>query len=131
MHRYIWLVPILPLLGAAINGLLGRKLRFSETVVSAIAVGSVALAFLISVMAVYSYGTGERWPRAYVTSESGGFPYSFTWISGGTVELSTGTRERAEMESNKQFETATRVQSQAKGVTPERPALVYGPRVPE
>ncbi|HEY0324175.1 MAG TPA: NADH-quinone oxidoreductase subunit L [Pyrinomonadaceae bacterium] len=131
MHRLIWLVPLLPLLGAAINGLLGRKLRFSERVVSAIAVGTVALAFLISVAAVYTYGTSDRWPRAYVTSEEGGFPYSFTWISGGAVELSQGTRERAEMETSKNFEEAARIQSQAKGVSPSRPALVYVDRAPE
>ena len=56
MHRYIWLVPLLPLIGAAINGLLGRKFRFSEKLVGGVAVGSVALAFLISVLAIYSYG---------------------------------------------------------------------------
>ena len=42
MHRYIWLVPLLPLLGAAINGLLGRKFRFSERLVGGIAVGARA-----------------------------------------------------------------------------------------
>ena len=52
MQKYIWLVPLLPLIGAAINGLLGRKLRFSERLIGGIAVGSVALAFLISVTAV-------------------------------------------------------------------------------
>ena len=58
MYRYIWLVPLLPLLGAAVNGLLGRKFRFSERLVGGVAVGSVALAFLISVLAVWSYGFG-------------------------------------------------------------------------
>ena len=38
MYTYIWLVPLLPLIGAAINGVLGRKLRFSETVIGGIAV---------------------------------------------------------------------------------------------
>ena len=95
MYRLIWLVPLLPLLGAAINGLLGRKLRFSERTIAVIAVGTVALSFLISVAAVYSYGTSERWPRAYVTSEEGRFPYSFTWISGGAVEITQGAPERA------------------------------------
>jgi len=54
MYRYIWLVPLLPLIGAAINGLLGRKFRFPEHLVGGIAIGSVALAFLISLGAVYS-----------------------------------------------------------------------------
>ena len=60
MLKYIWLVPLLPLIGAAINGLLGRKLRFSERLIGGIAVGSVALSFLISVAAVYQYGFGGR-----------------------------------------------------------------------
>ncbi|MEJ7711756.1 MAG: hypothetical protein WKF84_18290 [Pyrinomonadaceae bacterium] len=44
MHKYIWIIPLLPLAGAVINGLLGRYLRFSERAVASIAVGSVALA---------------------------------------------------------------------------------------
>jgi NADH-quinone oxidoreductase subunit L len=52
MQKYIWLVPLLPLIGAAINGLFGRKLRFSETLIGGMAVGSVALSLLISVAAV-------------------------------------------------------------------------------
>ncbi len=95
MHRYIWLVPLLPLLGAAINGLLGRKFRFSERLVGSIAVGSVALAFLISVLAVWSYGFSgnARWPAPYLTSEDGGF--SYTWIPGGATEITQGAPERA------------------------------------
>ncbi|HEY0172625.1 MAG TPA: NADH-quinone oxidoreductase subunit L [Pyrinomonadaceae bacterium] len=92
MHRYIWLVPLLPLLGAAVNGLLGRRFRFSERLVGSIGVGSVALAFLISLAAVVSYGQNV-WPRPYVTSEDGAF--SYTWIPGGAVELTQGEAERA------------------------------------
>ena len=93
MYRYIWLVPLLPLLGAAVNGLLGRRLRFSERVVGTVGVGSVALAFLISLAAVVSYGSNV-WPRPYVTSEDGAF--SYTWIPGGAVELTEGRAERAQ-----------------------------------
>ncbi|HEY9402406.1 MAG TPA: NADH-quinone oxidoreductase subunit L [Pyrinomonadaceae bacterium] len=95
MHRLIWLIPLLPLAGAAINGLLGRRLRFSETVVGAIAVGSVALAFLLGVAAVYSYGFGghAQWPEPYVTSQDGAFGYK--WIPGGATELTQGKDERA------------------------------------
>ncbi|HEX8144308.1 MAG TPA: NADH-quinone oxidoreductase subunit L [Pyrinomonadaceae bacterium] len=95
MHRYIWLVPLLPLLGAAVNGLLGRKFRFSERLVGAVAVGSVALAFLLSLLAVYSYGFGSHalWPNPYVTSQDGAFKY--TWIPGGAVEITQGAPERA------------------------------------
>jgi NADH-quinone oxidoreductase subunit L len=89
MYKYIWLVPLLPLIGAAINGLLGRKFRFSEKLIGGIAVGSVALAFLISVAAVYSYGFGghPHWPLPYLTSQDG---FSFDWIPGGAVSVNHG-----------------------------------------
>jgi NADH-quinone oxidoreductase subunit L len=108
MYRYIWLVPLLPLAGAAINGLLGRKFRFSEKLVGGIAVGSVALAFLLSVMAVWSYGfSGDaRWPAPYLTSEDGGFRY--TWIPGGAVEITQGQIERSRANLDEQAREAIR-----------------------
>jgi NADH-quinone oxidoreductase subunit L len=95
--KLIWLIPLLPLAGAAINGLLGRRFRFPEKLVAAVAVGSVALSFLIGLAAVYSYGFGghPEWPAPYVTSREGGLPYSFSWIPGGAVELTQGRDERA------------------------------------
>src|ERR687894_1029315 len=97
MMKLIWLIPLLPLAGAAVNGLLGRRFRFSERLVGAVAVGACALSFLIGVAAVYEYGFGghARWPAPYVTSEEGGFPYSYRWIPGGAVELTQGRDERA------------------------------------
>ena len=88
MYRYIWLVPLLPLVGAAINGIFGRWFRFSEKLVGGIAVGTVALSFLISVAAIYSYGFGsqQQWPDPYVTTQA-----SFTWIPGGAVRQSLGS----------------------------------------
>jgi NADH-quinone oxidoreductase subunit L len=91
MQKYIWLVPLLPLIGAAINGLLGRRLCFSERLIGGIAVGSVALSFLISVAAVYSYGFGghPEWPKPYLTSQDG---FSFNWIPGGAVSVNQGAQ---------------------------------------
>jgi NADH-quinone oxidoreductase subunit L len=99
MHRFIWLVPLLPLAGAAINGLFGRKFRFSEKLIGRIAVGSIALSFLISLAAVYSYGFSSHaiWPNPYVTSQDGAF--KFDWIPGGAVNITQGARERAAMAS--------------------------------
>ncbi len=101
MYRYIWLVPILPLLGATINGLLGRKFRFSERLIGGIAVGSVALSFLISLAAVYSYGFGSNsvWSNAYVTSKDGN---SFNWIPGGAVNINLGSEARQSVELDKE-----------------------------
>jgi NADH-quinone oxidoreductase subunit L len=92
MYRYIWLVPLLPLIGAAVNGLLGRAFRFSEKLIGRIAVGSVALSFLITVAAVYSYGFGGNasWPKPYVTSQDSAFKYN--WIPGGAVRLTQGSQ---------------------------------------
>src|SRR6185369_16433557 len=102
MYKYIWLVPLLPLLGAAINGLFGRKFRFSERLIGGIAVGSVALGFLISVAAVYSYGFGgnAQWPNPYLTSQDG---FSFNWIPAGAVSVNQGMQarlDRADLEEN-------------------------------
>ena len=46
MVNLLWLIPLLPLLGAVINGALGKRL--SRGVIGAIACGSVALSFAIS-----------------------------------------------------------------------------------
>jgi NADH-quinone oxidoreductase subunit L len=87
MYKYIWLVPLLPLAGAAINGIFGRWFRFPEKLVGGIAVGSVALSFLISAAAIYSYGFGGNslWPNPYVTTQT-----AFTWIPGGAVKQTLG-----------------------------------------
>src|SRR6266545_1033664 len=94
MHRYIWLVPLLPLAGAAVNGLFGRKFRFSEKLIGGIAVGSVALSLLISLAAVYSYGYSSTpiWPNPYITTQG-----KFTWIPGGAVLVTSGGPERQAM----------------------------------
>src|SRR5260370_25301897 len=92
MFKFIWLVPLLPLIGCAINGIFGRWLRFSEKLIGGLAVGSVALSFLISVAAVYSYGFGgdARWPNPFVTEQT-----VFTWIPGGAVRTTLGSETRA------------------------------------
>lgn len=93
MYRYIWLVPLLPLVGAAINGIFGRWFRFSEKLIGGIAVGSVALSFLISVTAIYSYGK-SLWPNSYVTTQA-----VFTWIPGGTVQQTLGYAAQGQTQS--------------------------------
>src|SRR5437870_10200060 len=91
MYKYIWLVPLLPLIGAAINGIFGRWFRFSEKLIGGIAVGTVALSFLISVAAIYSYGFSSNalWPNPYISTQA-----TFTWIPGGAVNQSLGYSQR-------------------------------------
>src|ERR1041384_6323393 len=93
MSLLLWLIPLLPLAGAAVNGLLGRKFRFSERLIGVIAVGSVALAFVCAVAAVVKYANSAQWPTPYVTSQDG---WSFTWIAGGATEITEGQKERAQ-----------------------------------
>src|SRR5215216_848509 len=119
MYKYIWLVPLLPLIGAAINGLLGRKFRFSERLIGGIAVGSVALSFLISVAAIYSYGFGgyAQWPQPYVTSHDG---FSFNWIPGGAVRVNQGSEARI------QIELQRKLQERLAAMTPEERSQTRG-----
>jgi NADH-quinone oxidoreductase subunit L len=90
MYKYIWLVPLLPLAGAALNGILGRRFGFSEKLIGGIAVASVALSFLISLTAVYSYGFGgnAQWPNPYITTQT-----AFNWIPAGAVKQTLGQTE--------------------------------------
>ena len=87
MALLLWLIPLLPLAGAGVNGLLGRRFRFSERLVGAIAVGSVALAFVCALAAVVKFAGSPTWPKPYVTSQDGA---SFTWIAGGAVAITQG-----------------------------------------
>jgi NADH-quinone oxidoreductase subunit L len=77
--QQLWLIPILPLAGFALNGLFGR--RFSKTVINAIAVGSVLLAFLwvlksLNSLGAFSGGLEETHIEHY-----------FTWIQSGALNI--------------------------------------------
>jgi NADH-quinone oxidoreductase subunit L len=127
MYRYIWLVPLLPLAGAAINGLLGRKFRFSEKLIGGIAVGSIALSFLITAAAVYSYAFSSNalWPETYVTSQDGAF--KFDWIPGGAVRQTLGSAERS---SARGAEDAARKRAALPPEQRDQPVLVAVTEVP-
>jgi NADH-quinone oxidoreductase subunit L len=67
----LWLIPILPLIGFLVNGLLGRRL--SKPVINAVAVGSVALSFLWVLKTISGlYPLEEAHLERY-----------FTWIASG------------------------------------------------
>ncbi|MCL4479401.1 MAG: NADH-quinone oxidoreductase subunit L [Deltaproteobacteria bacterium] len=48
IENYIWLIPVLPLIGAVINLLIGSRLN--RSMVSILAVGSITLSFILSVI---------------------------------------------------------------------------------
>jgi NADH-quinone oxidoreductase subunit L len=78
--QQLWLIPLLPLAGFALNGLFGR--RFPKAVINAIAVGSVLLAFLwvlksLNALGAFSGGLEETHVEHY-----------FTWIQSGALNIS-------------------------------------------
>ncbi len=50
-NLHLWLIPLLPLAGAAINGLLGK--RFSRQSVTTVALGFCGAAFAMALWAVW------------------------------------------------------------------------------
>src|SRR5512143_1467648 len=77
----LWLIPLLPLAGFAINGLFGR--RFSKAAINAVAVGSVLLSFLwvlktLSTLGVF--GGGNPLEQAYTE-------HYYTWIQSGMLNI--------------------------------------------
>ncbi len=71
----LWLIPIFPLVGSAINGFFGR--RMPKQLVNAVAVGSVLLSFLWVVKTL-----AALWPLEHALKES-----YFTWIQSGTLNI--------------------------------------------
>jgi NADH-quinone oxidoreductase subunit L len=72
--NYLWIIPALPLLGSALNGLLGRK--WPNKIVNTVAVGSTGLSFLAALEAVREFmqlaPENIPWVKQY-----------FTWIVAG------------------------------------------------
>ena len=77
----LWLIPILPLAGFALNGLFGR--RWSKAMVNAVAVGSVLLSFLWvlkTLAALGVFGGGNVLETSYVE-------HYYTWIQSGALNI--------------------------------------------
>ncbi|HZD94330.1 MAG TPA: NADH-quinone oxidoreductase subunit L, partial [Candidatus Sulfotelmatobacter sp.] len=71
----LWVIPLLPLAGAAINGLFGR--RFKNTMVSGVALLFTAASFLWAVRAVWMAWPGHGFTLPY-TEDHG----AWIWASG-------------------------------------------------
>jgi NADH-quinone oxidoreductase subunit L len=72
--NYLWIIPLLPLMGAAANGIFGG--RWPKNVISAVALSSTTLAFLAALEAV----------REFLSLSPNQIPWIktyFTWISAG------------------------------------------------
>ena len=77
----LWLIPLLPLAGFALNGLLGRRL--SKAAINAIAVGSVVLSFLWVLKTLNALGvfTGAN------ALETPYVEHYYTWIQSGSLNI--------------------------------------------
>jgi len=78
MNLNLWLIPVLPLVGAAINGLFGR--RFSNKLVSAIALASTGLSFAYTLFVTARFFSlpADRIPH---------IEHYATWIRTGAFEV--------------------------------------------
>jgi NADH-quinone oxidoreductase subunit L len=77
----LWLIPLLPLAGFAVNGLFGRRLP--KAAINAVAVGSVLLSFLWvlkTLSALGVFGGGNPLEQAYIE-------HYYTWIQSGTLNI--------------------------------------------
>jgi NADH-quinone oxidoreductase subunit L len=81
MHL-LWLIPVLPLLGAALNGIVGKRLP--KSVIGFIGAGTVLASFLISATAFWQmlHMDGQR-DLPIITNY-------FTWIQAGTFQANFG-----------------------------------------
>src|SRR6202051_5264664 len=72
--EHLWIIPLLPLLGAALNGIL--RARWPRSAVNAVALGSTGLSFLAVLEVVREFlrlhAEQIPWTRSY-----------FTWIEAG------------------------------------------------
>jgi NADH-quinone oxidoreductase subunit L len=81
---YIWLIPVLPAFGATLMFFFGKKLQ--KRTVSAVCVGTVGLAFVMSCGAV----------SQYVHNYAGGQPFEkvmYTWLGSDTGHLTYTTKD--------------------------------------
>ena len=81
MSLHLWIIPLLPLAGAAINGLLGK--RFSKTLVNTIALGSTALAFAYALWVAAQFSGMPASHIPYVETHS-------SWITTGDFSVNYG-----------------------------------------
>jgi NADH-quinone oxidoreductase subunit L len=87
--EHIWIIPLLPMLGAALMFFFGRKLP--KQAVSVICVGVVVVAFLMACGAVYEYSS--VWTPAHP-----GQPYEkvmYTWLGSDTPGIAIKTASGA------------------------------------
>ena len=84
MFDYVWLIPLLPLIGVLVNGLFGRRIeKANKSLVHWIGCGSVGLAFLVTIVIFVQMLGLEPDKRLY--------DYTwFTWMASGDFIVTVG-----------------------------------------
>ncbi len=81
MSMHLWIIPLLPLAGAAINGLLGK--RFPKALVNAIALGFTAAAFAMALWVAVQFFSLPPDQIPHIETYA-------TWLSVGTFSIPYG-----------------------------------------
>ena len=79
---HLWIIPLLPLAGAAINGLLGK--RFPKSLVNTIALGSTAAAFVYALWVAVQFSGLPADQIPHIERYA-------TWLSAGSFSVEFGT----------------------------------------
>jgi len=87
MKDLLWLIPLFPLLGAIVNGLVGNRRGWSHHATSRVAVAGSGLAMLASFAAIADWATSVGTHGVHINRVA-------TWIPAGFGELADGTLGR-------------------------------------
>jgi len=82
MHEYVWLIPLFPLIGVLINGLLGYKLP--KTVIGPIACIAVGLSAIVSTLIFFEVKALP--PESRILNDV----VSYTWMAAGNFSVDVG-----------------------------------------
>ena len=82
MSEFFWLIPLIPGIGAIINGLFGKRL--TKPVINAVAIGAVALSFAIA-LGCFLFAFLPGGPETVLEKTL------FTWIPGMTAAQADGS----------------------------------------
>ncbi len=82
MFDLVWLIPLCPLIGSVINGLLGKKIK-NETVIGGIAAGAVFCSFIVACGILFQLLSLPAEQRVFEK-------VIFTWIQSGTFKADIG-----------------------------------------
>ncbi|MCK5377094.1 MAG: hypothetical protein KAJ97_08440, partial [Acidobacteria bacterium] len=84
LYDLIWLIPILPLLGAIINGLVSNRLGLSKAVTNTVALLGSGLAWILGWAAIVQWVLELGIHHTHVVR-------LFTWINGGSLRILDGS----------------------------------------